>query len=372
VKRLRIPTTVVDAPTATSRDGTVYYLLTSDQVPGIDGRVVSSGYVHVGCPLHGSDHQPSLHIQVMDADGRGFGRCFSCTKQVLVTDLNAEAAAHLTGKAGGSWQPRRVTAEALLRPPRRQVASEPTPELWQRAELGKLSQLAERMRARLADDRPRAYLEGRGIPYDIALDAGVGYVPGDARLSGNMRKWRDRLVFPLSSPVGAGFAGRSLWGWVPGMDEDAHKQLLEATPNAPLRWLKTYPAGWLNFGELATAETAVLVEGPVDLVALLAAGMEGMPGTPVVALVGTAGRAEWIPANVRSVVLALDGDQSGGDAAKSLARDLTTAGVAVRLCVPTSGDGRGKDWAERWRVAQWEGVYSVFDALDELSSATSS
>src|SRR5258707_6686929 len=175
VKRLRIPTTVVDAPTATSRDGTIYYLLTSDQVPGIDGRVVGSGYVHVGCPLHGSDHQPSLHIQVMDADRRGFGRCHSCTKQVLVTDLNAEAAAHLTGKARGFWQPRRVTAEALLRPPRRPAVSDPTPEPWQRDELATLERLAERMRPRLPHQRARAYLAQRHIPHHIAPDARAGY-----------------------------------------------------------------------------------------------------------------------------------------------------------------------------------------------------
>jgi hypothetical protein len=35
------------------------------------------------------------------------------------------------------------------------------------------------------------------------------------------------------------------------------------------------------------------------------------------------------------------------------------------LTVPT-GDGLGKDWSERWRVAEWDGVAPVFEALDEL------
>jgi DNA primase len=303
------------------------------------------------CHLHGSDRQRSLSVNVEN----GFGECFSCHAQVFVPEFNPE---------GAMRAPAPLTAARLLQPPRPRPPHEPAPEPWQRGELATLERLAERMRARLSDERARAYLEGRGIPYDIAAAVGVGYVPPDAKLSGSLAKWRDRLIFPLGSPAGRGYAGRSLWGWVPGMDENVHKALLEATPDAPRRWEKTYPAGWFNFDALATAETAVLVEGPVDLLALLAAGMEGMPGTPVVALVGTAGRAEWITANVRRVVLALDGDQSGGDAAKSLARDLTTAGVAVRLCVPTSGDGYGKDWAERWRRGQWKAVYGVFDALD--------
>lgn len=321
------------------------------------------------CHLHGSDRQRSLSINVEN----GFGECFSCHAQVFVPELNPD---------GAMRAPAPLTAARLLQPPRPRPPHEPTPEPWQRDELAQLTRWYPQMRKRLDDERARAYLEGRRIPYDIAVGVGVGYIPADAKLSGSLAKWRDRLIFPLGSPAGRGYAGRSLHLWRPGMDEDEQKTLLDALtaeeeraaeearkrgkylPVLHRRWEKTYPAGWLNFDALATAETAVLVEGPVDLLALLAAGMADMPGTPVVALVGTAGRAEWIPPNVRRVVLAFDRDQSGGDAAKSLARDLTTAGVAVRLCVPISGDGYGKDWSALWRSGHWEAVYSVLDALD--------
>jgi hypothetical protein len=82
------------------------------------------------------------------------------------------------------------------------------------------------MRARVTDDRPRAYLAARRISYEVAEAADVGYIPADARLPTNLRKWCDRLIFPLAGPDGQGYAGRSLWGWRPGMDENAHKALL--------------------------------------------------------------------------------------------------------------------------------------------------
>ncbi len=244
------------------------------------------------------------------------------------------------------------------------MASDPTPAAWQRNELATLQRLAERMAARLADERARAYLAERGIPYDIARDAGVGYIPADAKLSGSLAKWRDRLVFPLGSPAGSGYAGRSLAGWEPGMDENTHKALLEADPDGPRRWEKTYPAGWMGYDALATSAQVVICEGPFDRLALVAAGV---PLAEVVALVGTAARAEWIPANVRDVVLALDGDAAGHERALTLRHELRAAGLDATICTPAAADGCGKDWSERWRLAEWEGVLPVLDALDMLS-----
>jgi DNA primase len=320
----------------------------------LQGPIQRGRFLRAYCHLHGGDHQRSLSVNVEN----GYGQCFTCHAEIFVPELSPD---------GAMRAPAPLTAARLLQPPRPRPPHDPAPEPWQKGELATLDRLVDRMRARLADERARAYLEGRGIPYEIAAGAGVGYIPADAKISGALGKWRDRLMFPLGSPAGRGYAGRSLWGWAPGMDENQHKALLESRNDAPRRWEKTYPAGWFNFEALATDDTTILVEGPVDLLALLAAGMEGSGGTPVVALVGTAGRAEWIPPNISGVVLALDGDQSGGDAAKALARDLTTAGVAVQLCVPASGDGQGKDWAERWRVGQHAAVWSVFEALDVVA-----
>ena len=61
-----------------------------------------------------------------------------------------------------------------------------------------------------------------------------------------LHRWTERLIFPLSSPSGKGYIGRSLWGWKAGMDENAHKALLEQE-HAPKRWIKTNPAGWFGY-----------------------------------------------------------------------------------------------------------------------------
>lgn len=316
-------------------------------------------YVYAFCHIHGGDHQRSLHINAEN----GFGKCFSCGAQVFCPELAPDGGASYGASANRA---RRVTADTLLRPRQRPATQAPAPEAWQRDELATLAALDERMRARLSDERPRAYLAARGISYEVAESAGVGYIPADApaKVRGvDISKWRDRLLFPLASPDGRGYAGRSLWGWQPGIDENAHKALLDGTDGAPRRWEKTYPAGWFNYGDLTGVPAAVLVEGPIDALALHTADLWG---APVVALVGTAANAEWLPANVLGVVLALDGDVSGIDRAAALARALGAAGVVTVSCAPDTSDGRGKDWAERWRLASWEGVAPVFDALDTL------
>lgn len=317
------------------------------------------GRIRAYCPIHGGDHQRSLSIAT-DGEVAGYGFCHTCHARVFVPELAQDT----TRRPRRSARP---TAETLLRPTVRQAPDEPTPEPWQRKELEALTSWYPRMRERLADDRARAYLEERGIPWEIADGAGVGYIPANARLSGGLAKWRDRLVFPLGSAAGTGYAGRSLHGWQPGMDENMHKALLEADPASPRRWEKTYPAGWWNYAALAHADYAVLVEGTFDALALQAAGLLD---APVIALIGTAGRAEWPPNTVVSVILALDYDKPEvRQAARNLAYDLRMAGIAVTLCAPPQ-DGNGKDWSERWRLAEWEGVAPVFDALDALMASS--
>lgn len=327
------------------------------------------------CHLHGGDHQRSLSIET-DGEAAGYGWCHSCHARVFVPELNPEAA---TRRERGDWRGpqtrQRITPASLLRPPRMaaRAATATTPAPWQRAELELLASLDERMRARLGDERPRAYLAARGISYEMAAAAGIGYIPMDApaKVRGvDIGKWHDRLIFPLCSPAGRGYAGRALWGWRAGMDENAHKALLEGTEGAPRRWEKTYPAGWMILGDLEGAQLAVVVEGPVDALALLQSELFDLADAPIVALVGTAGRPEWLldQRELRGVVLALDGDARGSEAARNWRHELELSGLAARLCVPPASDGRGKDWAERWRLTEHEGVWPVAEALDTLPS----
>lgn len=314
------------------------------------------------CPIHGGDHQRSLSIETA-GEYAGYGWCHTCHARVFVPELNPDEAQRRERGHSRTFQPeaRRVTPATLLRP----VAverDEPTPAPWQQEELRMLTGLHERMCVRLADLRVQAYLAARNIPPDIAAAFGIGYIPAEAKLTNGLEKWCERIMFPLGSPAGAGYAGRSLYAWRPGLDEGAHKMLLESTPVAPRRWEKTYPAGWLGYAHLGRSETIVLVEGPFDALALVAAGV---PIVQLVALVGTAARVNWIPSNVQRVLLALDSDQGGQDATQRLMRDLFKQGLQVRLCPPPD-DGLGKDWSERWRRAEWDGVMPVFEALDTL------
>lgn len=85
------------------------------------------------------------------------------------------------------------------------------------------------------------YLRERGIPLKSALETGAGYVPATLLNGPEMRKqrnllrrWADRMLFPLNSLDGGGYIGRSLWHWQPGMNETIHKALLER-PGSPKR-----------------------------------------------------------------------------------------------------------------------------------------
>jgi hypothetical protein len=326
-------------------------------------------YVYAFCHIHGSDHQRSLHIN----QENGFGDCKACGVQVFCPEIAPDGGASY-GRA--QTRRRRVTAAALLRPRSHRATAAPsassqsnaptaTIDPARRDELEALTALDGRMRARLSDARARAYLAARGIDYEVAEAAGVGYIPADARLAGALAKWRDRLIFPLGSPDGRGYIGRSLWGWQPdsGLDENAHKALLDAADGAEhRRWEKTNPAGWLGYGDLAGVDVAVMVEGAIDALALQSAGLWH---APVVALAGTAAPVDWLPVTVLGVVLALDGDAAGVTRAEAIADELRRAGVTVCRCAPPE-DGQGKDWAERWRRAGADGVAPVFAALDAL------
>ena len=231
--------------------------------------------VRAYCHIHGSDHQRSLSI----AKSTGWGRCYNaaCGATVLVAEWNRPLATRLlhqyyrglTSAVLPSYRPpveerpnRRPTfiQPLLFSPPR-------TIPQWQHDERNALFQLDAPMRRSLAASlRARQYLRERGIPLKVALAAGVGYIPAawlqEPRLRqqrGLLHRWADRIVFPLYSPAGRGYIGRTLWQWLPGMKETTHKALLERS-SGPKRWIKTNPAGWFGPAEEQASETLILVE----------------------------------------------------------------------------------------------------------------
>lgn len=160
-----------------------------------------------------------------------------------------------------------------------------------------------------------AYLEGRGIPEDVAHEAGVRY---SAQWYG-----RPAVLFPMYDKAGSLVAlnGRFIDG--------------RTDP-------KTQTAGSKSLGLFATpgalsAPVIAVCEGPVDALALWLCGVAS------VALVGVSW-PEWLPLKLafQPVLIATDADQSGDAAAVKLTADLKS-----RAARPFRLRPRGvNDWGE--------------------------
>ena len=356
----------------TQRGKVIHLVSSSDLVEAVQCGERLRAY----CPIHGSDHQRSLSIDC----ATGWGFCHSCHATVLVQP-NAPVIASSQGNRCGQRSTQngfgdRASAEHLPVPSvrpyllRRVRSTTPLPH-WQQEEVAALIAVAPMMREALASSRRALlYLSERALPQALALASGVGYLsrtawdqaPVSKEQQSLLKRWIGRIIFPLGSPDGQGFIGRTLLMWEPGMDENAHKALLDQ-PGAPRRWIKTNPAGWFGFGAPAClAERVVLVEGGFDRLVLLAAGF---PATTVIALVGTAARPAWLVRSapqVKSVVLALDADNGGEAAIDRLAGEFRQAGFTVTRCTPPH-DRWGKDWSERWRRLGPQSIWPLYQVF---------
>ena len=331
-------------------------------------------YVRAYCHIHGSDHQRSLSINKTT----GWGHCFNaaCNATVLVAEWNPTVAKRLiqlyyrgfSSVPSPSNRSQRKQSTVLVSQPVLLHLPKATPK-WQQDELAALLSLDEQMRkALIHSQRAQAYLNERGIPLNVALASGVRYLPPAMinnleaqKQRAILRRWEERILFPLASPAGKGYIGRSLWHWQPGMDENAHKSLLDQ-PRRPRRWIKTNPAGWFGVDSDQLSSSIILVEGAFDRLTLLMAGFDA-PG--VVALVGTAAPIDWFPPHIKSAVLAFDGDLGGQEATSRIEEQLVQAGIHVRLCLPPQ-DRWGKDWNERWRRLGPESLRPALEAYADL------
>jgi Toprim-like len=336
------------------------------------GPIVQGEYVRAFCHIHGSDHQRSLSIQRRS----GWGHCFNaaCNALVLVREWNASVAARLLGEtdAHEAW-PLRTKEERLpiaMQPVLLHLP--PVVQPWQHEEMETLQALYHHAQSSLlVSRRAQAYLEGRGIAGELAWQSGVAYVapeivPGMRRREERAlaRRWAARLLFPLTSPGGSGYIGRSLWRWQPGMNENTHKKLLDEAQGVK-RWIKSNPAGWFAPPLEQLARSIIVVEGAFDRLTLMSAGFAA---NEVVALAGTAMQAEWLPGQVKTIVLALDGDEGGDAASARLAEQLGVEGFEVKQCQPPR-DRWGKDWNERWHRIGYESIWPLRDACSTLRSA---
>lgn len=357
--------------TITTRQGTSIQLISERD---LRSPVVQGEHVRAYCHIHGSDHQRSLSI----TRATGWGHCFNaaCDVTVLVEEWNRPVAYRLlhglshesaAGRtASASLQAGPTFVQPLLLPPPKYIPS------WQQEECAALHELDGDMRYALtATAAGKRYLRERGIPLAVAVTSGVGYLPPDLLNEAGRRehrqllaRWTNRVLFPLTSPDGTGYIGRSLWRWRPGMTETVHKRILEQRAG-PRRWIKTNPSGWFGVEADQIPSTVLLVEGAFDRLTLLTAGFQP---AEVIALVGTAAPMHWLFLHAKTVVLALDGDEGGRVGSMRLASQLTQWGIKVYSCFPAQ-DQWGKDWNERW---QHLGERSVTAVKEIFSQATGS
>lgn len=184
-------------PQITSRGKAIHHLSPSDLV-----QVVESGErLRAMCPIHGGDHQRSLSID----RATGWGFCHCCHATVLVEALSPTlvfgSESHTLKKRAGAGQHPATTTPG-----------------WQREEVAALLAALPLMREALTSSRrAQRYLDERGIPLPSAYTTGVGYLsrsiweqisPAEAQQL--LKRWIGRILFPLTSPYGRGFIGRTL------------------------------------------------------------------------------------------------------------------------------------------------------------------
>jgi len=341
----------------TTATKSAYTHLTLDDLGGIDAGRYSGGWRRFFCPVHGGDHQKSLGIKD-DGDLAGMGTCHSCHAKVIIDDY--------PGRKQGSYKKPTLEEQAakMFTPKAPRNVQDAAPS----ATIVQLRAWHDRMLARSHDERPAAYLAARGI--DMAIVEDVGYIPGVAMPRG-MDKWADRLIFPLWSPSGRGYAGRLLWRWE-GLDENEHKALLntyaatceaEGRYNPRGRWETITPKGWYC-ADGAFSETVIIVEGHMDRLALLSV----CDPQSVISIGGTALSADslaWLPRHVKHAVLALDTDEAGQLAASDTAILMSYMGIRAIVAIPEN-DGLGKDASERYRRGGVAALGYIFAAHDSL------
>jgi DNA primase len=227
-------------------------------------------------------------------------------------------------------------------------------------------QITQRWQTALANDAggqiARDYLARRGVSQEAVALFRLGYAPEAwddtvnwARSKGHdlavveqaglvIRKegsdryydrFRGRLIFPICDEQGRviGFSGRVLSG-----DEKTAKYV--NSPETPI-----FSKGRVFFGldkskrALLDAESAVICEGQLDLIACYMAGVQNVVAPQGTAL--TADHARILKRYVEEVVLCFDADNAGQNAAIRSLDPLLAAGLSIR--VASIPDGKDPD-----------------------------
>ncbi|MBI4521224.1 MAG: toprim domain-containing protein, partial [Gemmatimonadetes bacterium] len=238
-----------------------------------------------------------------------------------------------------------------------------------------------------AGESVRRYLEERGIARAVAERFGLGYAPaewnalreaaaahkiGDALLldvgllkeSDRGRdpydRFRDRLIFPIEDASGrvVAFGGRVI-----GAAEEGTPKYLNSPETVIYhKGSVLYGLSWAKIA-LRREGAALLVEGYMDLVSLVASGIENVVATLGTAM--TAEQARLVARYCRRMYILYDSDQAGRRATFRAADLLLAEGVHPEVASLPAGDDpdslvrrEGPDAVRRY----------IKDAIDVLDS----
>jgi hypothetical protein len=304
------------------------------------------------CPIHDSHQERSLAIQA----ATGFGRCFGCEARVFVADFNPLLATRLQRRRGSTVFPHQKKEHpqmSISSHSKKQQLHEKPPEEWQ---------LLSALQAQGALDLDRdtawngqAYLEARHLPLEIAHRAGVAYIaPETVDQYGEwLRPWEDHLLFPLITPSGeVGFLGRLITHWQCSRDAAAHQARLCAEKMEP--WRKTGRGWFWEPQHLPASEPIVVVDGPFDRLAVLAAG--GFEPGEVVALAGKSFQPAWLT-SASAALFALGQSSQSKEAGERFKQHLSWKDAQMDVCCLPA---RGSNWSERWRREGADGLELLY------------
>jgi hypothetical protein len=328
------------------------------------------------CPFHGSDHQRSMRLNLSN----GHFNCFACGAwgytetarerwKEQQPKLNRPPAKNGTGKAPAARPSPRVQAPPSY-PPLRVLEPAITLPL-KPGPAQDLPGLLQQYQVALPGSWGEEYLRRRKIPLELAQLYGIGYA-GPGKWAHSARDWKyGRLVMPHTRPDGEIV---NLYGRAVGSNEKVPKALR----HDHLQGEK----GYFNAGVLGpdfnrqnmdylksvrpdgqpeqNSEAVFVCEGPFDALSLLAGGQKR-----VVAIFGVNGwRWEWTR-SARSLVFALDTDETGQKSWRELARQARLRGKSVAF-LPPEAYGGCKDVNEAWVSGALESYFeSVQVAVDE-------
>jgi len=344
------------------------------------------------CPFH-EERTPSFYV----VPARGFYKCFGCGKSGDVFSFImerqgldfVEAVKHVAGRAG-------VQVREVKRSQEEEDPNRPLYEINGFARDWFRRQLEDESVGAVA----REYLEGRGIDAEVAERYGLGFAPDQWRalrdaaakhgldedlmlevgLVGSSERsrepydrFRGRIIFPIEGRSGRviAFGGRIL----EGDGKDAPKYL--NSPETPIyhKGSNLYGLSWARHS-IRREESALVVEGYMDVVSLAAHGFEN-----VVAPLGTAltpEQAKLLSRCTTRVLLLFDSDAAGLKATFKAGDTLLEAGLHPAVVTLPPGEdpdtlvrSEGSEGLERYldqAVDVLDRKLQILDEKDYFSS----